>query len=72
MDCASEGRRGGTRGGVVGIKPERSGERGVKGGGFGRGGPADDGGLSEGVDCGVAGVVSESRVQPSGSYEYII
>lgn len=23
-------------------------------------------------DCGVAGVVSESRVQPSGSYEYII
>lgn len=28
--------------------------------------------LSEGVDCGVAGVVSESRVQPSGSYEYII
>lgn len=23
-------------------------------------------------DCRVAGVVSESRVQPSGSYEYII
>jgi len=36
-------------------------------------------GLAEGTrigrrDCGVArgGVVSESRVQPSGSYEYII
>lgn len=48
----------------------------------GGGGGEVNGGMNEQVgrkggqgsrrDCGVAGLVSESRVQPSGSYEYII
>lgn len=75
MDCAlrgvaAEGGRTGGRGEGVERERPRAGRRGIKGE-TGAGGERR--GAGEGRrDCGVAGVVSESRVQPSGSYEYII
>lgn len=72
MDCALRGGReglggGGEKGGTNGGLNESGRER-VAGRSRGEGGR----GRGSRRDCGVAGVVSESRVQPSGSYEYII
>lgn len=75
MDCALRGGReglgvGGENGGRTGGLNESGRER-VAGRSRGEGG-GEERGRGSRRDCGVAGVVSESRVQPSGSYEYII